>query len=60
MNDSLVTHHGGLVAAHVGPVHIERTERGVEVTLVGAVNPTATLSPAEARRLAIALGTAHD
>jgi hypothetical protein len=60
MNDNLITHHGELVAGHVGPFHVERTPSGVQVTLVGAVNPTATISPAEARRLGMVLATAHD
>jgi hypothetical protein len=59
MTDTLTTHDGELVTAHVGPIHLDRTDRGVEVTLVGAVNPTALLTPAQVRRLHQVLGTFH-
>lgn len=58
MTDTLTTHAGELIAAHVGPVHLDRTDRGIEVTLVGAVTPTTTLTVEQARRLARALSTA--
>jgi hypothetical protein len=57
MADTLTTHHGELVTAHVGPIHLDRTEHGVEVTLVGAITPTALLTPAQVRRLHHVLGT---
>lgn len=58
--DTLTTHEGHLVSAHVGPVHLDRTDRGVELTLVAAVTPTATLTPEQARRLARALSSTAD
>lgn len=57
--DTLTTHDGHLVTAHVGGIHLDRTERGVELTLVAAVNPTTLLTPEQARRLAHALSTAN-
>lgn len=59
MTDTYTTHHGELVTAHVGPIHLDRTDRGVEVTLVGAVTPSTIITPRQARALAQALSTAH-
>lgn len=60
MSDTLTTHQGELVSAHIGPVHLDRTsDGGVQVTLVGAVNPTAPLTPTQVRRLTHALSTIH-
>ena len=58
MTDTVTTHKGALVAAHIGPVHLDRTPAGVQVTLVGAVNPTAHLTSEQARHLSQALALA--
>ena len=57
MTDTLTTRNGELVSAHIGPVHLDRTARGVEMTLVGAVTPSATLTDEQAKRLRTALDT---
>lgn len=57
MTDTLTTHAGELVSAHIGPIHLDRTERGLEMTIVAAVTPHAVLTPEQARRLGTALHT---
>jgi hypothetical protein len=57
MTDSLTTTNGKLVQGHVGNVHVERTDAGVELTLVGSVNPTTRLTADQARRLGHVLST---
>ena len=57
MTDSLTTTNGKLVQAHVGNIHVERTERGVEFAIVGSVTPTTRLTAAQARRLGHVLST---
>jgi len=57
MMDTLTTRNGELVSAHIGPLHLDRTSQGVEMTLVGAVNPSAVLTDEQVRRLRQVLGT---
>lgn len=58
MTDTVTTQNGVLVSAHIGPVHLDRTPKGVQVTLVAAVNPTAHLNPEQVRHLSQALALA--
>lgn len=59
MTDTLTTHKGELVTAHIGPIHLDNTPDGVEVTLVGSVSPTAKITKHQAAALAQALNTVH-
>lgn len=60
MTDSMVTKDGQFVQAHVGPVHLERSAAGVDLSLVAAVTPNASLTRAQARSLSIALAVASE
>lgn len=54
MTDSITTAAGRFVQAHVGPVHLGTSDRGVEMTLA-TVTPHATLTREQARNLGTAL-----
>lgn len=61
MTDSMTTRDGKFVQAHVGNVHVSRAaDGGVDMTLVAAVTPNASLTPAQVRRLANVLAVASE
>ena len=60
MNDSMITAGGKFVQGHVGGVHVEASQRGVEVTLTAAINPHTTLTRTQARNLARVLTAASE
>lgn len=54
MTDSITTAGGQFIHAHVGPVHVGKSNRGVELTLA-TVTPHTTLTRDQARNLGTAL-----
>jgi hypothetical protein len=54
VTDSITRSQGQFVQAHVGPAHVEKSARGIEVTLA-TVTPHATLTREQARNLGTAL-----
>jgi hypothetical protein len=61
MTDSMVTRDGKFVAAHVGNVHLSRSaDGGLDVSLVAAVTPNASLTRDQVRRLSHVLTVASE
>ena len=61
MTDSMTTRDGKFVQAHVGNVHVERSaDGGLDMSLVAAVTPNASLTRVQVRRLANVLRVASE